>query len=512
MNEAAQRRFNIAIQSAVALYQAKDFDGVRDFTTIAMRQSLTNATAWKLLGAAAAGQNNQADAVLAFRIAALLGERDPDVLQRLAATLRNGEHPAIDVQWSSDLLRDAIDVANDNPPVQLALLQGQLLSLETLERKVREELGRVVNTGDSYEDLFFNHIGDRHLLFAEQLESFVARNPNKLAAQYMLASVRFALGKWEAGEQLFQQVYERNPSYDRAHTTRLLPAYFERLDAIGIENILERLPALSFWKEQFEQDRPVLYLSCDPNYFYKFGIAMITSIDINSPDVHLHINFVNADPQYQESVKSFLSRLRNVSTNASFDNFDFTDKPRNFVLGYYASCRLARCYQCLERYQQPIMNLDVDGLNMNNARPYLESVRKFDVVQRIRPGRFDPWNQVDAAAVVINPTDAGRAYLRLVAGYVGNFALETKSSWMMDQISLYMSTIEMGRRGQTLNIGMMPEHVLDLCKQDGAVFWKTAGRQKFEQEAAIRAVGKAGAPALDRYSIEFKKFNDFYMI
>ena len=510
MTEAEQRRFNTAIQSALALYQAKEFDGVRDFMMIALRQSLTNATAWKLLGAAAAGQNKPADASLAFRIAALLGERDPDVLQRLAAALRDFEHPAIDVQWSSDLLRDAIEVANENPPVQLALLQGQFLSLEMLERKVREEAGKVIDTGDSYDDLFFNHIGDRHLVFAEQLEGFVTRNPGKLAAKYMLASVRFALGKWEAGEQLFQQVYASNPNYDRAHTSRLLPAYFEKLEADGIETILQRLPTLNFWKDQFEQDRPVLYLSCDPNYFYKFAIAMISSIDVNSPDVHVHINIVNADPQYRESVKAFLGRLKNVSVNASFENFDVTDKPKAFVHGYYASCRLARCYQCLERYRQPIMNLDVDGLNMNNARAYLESVQDLDIVQRIRPGRFDPWNQVDAAAVVINPTDAGRAYLRLVAGYVGNFALETKSSWMMDQMSLYMSTIEMGRRRQALNVGMMQEHVLDLRKTDEAVFWKTAGRQKFEQEAAIRATGADGAPALDRYSVQFKKFNDLY--
>ena len=131
-----------------------------------------------------------------------------------------------------------------------------------------------------------------------------------------------------------------------------------------------------------------------------------------------------------------------------------------------------------------------------------------DIGVRVRPGRFEPWSQVDAAGFVINPTEVGIEYMKLVAKYVGIFALEEKSSWMLDQMSLF-STMEFFRRHHHIDVKLLEDSMLGNQAIPYSVIWKTAGGEKFSQ--AKHAHGNwSDDQQVDDYTRLFHKYMNLY--
>ena len=131
-----------------------------------------------------------------------------------------------------------------------------------------------------------------------------------------------------------------------------------------------------------------------------------------------------------------------------------------------------------------------------------------DIGVRGRSGRFEPWSQVDAAGFVINPTEVGIEYMKLVAKYVGIFALEEKSSWMLDQMSLF-STMEFFRRHYHIDVKLLEADMIGNQAVPYSVIRKTAGGEKFNQAKQVHG-NWSDDQQVDNYTRLFHKYTNLY--
>ena len=356
-----------------------------------------------------------------------------------------------------ETLRESIHMAGLNSRMNFQLCQSFFISVEAVDEKNRQEKGKSRFSASHIGELGVNHTNGLNFEMKGYLEQLVASAPNLSDAHVLLGACYSSEGQFELAERHYKKAYQLDALQDRAYTARLCDSYFDILNKISVDDMVSKLPDVHCDDDNFRVDQPIVFISCDYNYFFTFAIALIHSIRCNSADINLHIHLMclSSGTEEMSRIKDYIDKIENIQVNFSYEVIP-TSLSKQVRRGYFASARLFRLFQFILRYNSPIMNLDVDGLVLKHLDLLFHYVEGHDIGVRVRPGRFDPWNQVDAAGFVINPTELGIGYIELVAKYVGLFALEERSSWMLDQMSLF-STMEFFRRHRHIDVKLLED-------------------------------------------------------
>ena len=519
------------------LYQNGDYDKCARVCFENLYKKLDDALCWYILGMSLRNLNRAKEAIVALKTAlsidegliepliplaeALLAEGKVDEAKHwiekyllhdknninaryiFAECLRKGDK----LFEAIESLRESIHMTGLNSPIDVQLCQSFSLAVEAIERENRQKIGGDRDSASYIEELGFHHTDGLNVEIKDYLEQLIVNAPHMSGAHVFLGAYYSSEGQFELAEKHFNKAYQLDSQQDRAHTVRLCDSYFDTLNKISVGDMASKLPNVHWEDGNFYDDQPVVFISCDYNYFFTFAIAFINSIRHNSAGINLHLHLMNPDFRKKE-IRNYIDKIDNIRINFSYEVVNPSLTKKDFLRCYYITARFFRLYQCMLRYKLPIMILDVDGLVLKHLNHVFEYVKGNDIGFRMRPGRFDPWNQVSAGAVVINPTEIGIEYLELVAKYVGTFALEEKSSWMLDQMSLF-STLKFFQRNHHINVKLLDKRIFS-CREttDPVIFW-TAGQRKFSQ--AKQAHGRwSEGEQVDTYTRLLHKYKDLY--
>lgn len=282
-----------------------------------------------------------------------------------------------------------------------------------------------------------------------------------------------ALGRYDEAQQCFARsaqaagefVYPRLVAFDRAS-----------FDAITVSDraVAPRQPALQ--GEAPGDFRYVVLISCNPAYVRKYGFPFMRSFAGNAQGetlLHLHVY----DPD-----EGILEEIRQVTQQAHLARFAVTTEASPFPehearqrKAYYACGRLVHLPYWLERYQRPVLSLDVDFIVEGRLDALVNAAAGHDLGLNRREPVDSPWLDVIANIIVANPTAAARRYFSAVSNYALQYLEREREAWLVDQAALFcvlkmmerfarppaVAWIPQSRQSCLWHIGHAYDHLLD---------------------------------------------------
>ena len=202
----------------------------------------------------------------------------------------------------------------------------------------------------------------------------------------------------------------------------------------------------------------------DLKYFERYAANYLKSAREKGGRIRLHFHI--AAPTHRQARQAF-KRLLSGERNVSFSS----EVPIFPIPTYYASMRFLRAPDFLTYVADRVVLTDIDVLFRANANNFLKSplfaeadlgLRVYDKVRLLgcygrprdkffRYPRLVPWGQVNAAAVLLLATPAGRHAAEQIARdmrrHLGRALKDRNSAWWIDQNSLLATLLTLRAEG-----------------------------------------------------------------
>jgi len=500
----------MTLANAADHFNNKRYDAAVEACVACLNAHSNNPDLWSILGLSFLKLERYEESLDALTKANnLSADNEEIILNRFVAMHKTGQS----FQASSELLTTLEDTERFSPLLKLRGLRQFIYFLEAAERDKRHESGKPIYHVTTDEELGFNHVDGLDTQIMPVAEQLLKHLPDNPSLHELLGSFHFNDGNFTQSEEHYIRSYELDPTgFYRSVTRRLSSNFFDKLYETSISDTRGRLPQLQWQDPNFHPIKPVLYLSCDGNYFSCFGLAMLSSIDLNTTSVDVHLNLINANEAQKRLADEIRRKTRQVQINITYEVFPTDGLSNEAIVGYYGASRFVRYLELLSRYDVPIVNMDVDGLVMNDFAPLLEMAVGKDLVLRGRPGRFEPWNQYAAATIIIAPTANGKLFAELLLKYIGYFLQHNLGFWTLDQMALFSCLHQMKQGQRKPTMAFLNDKYIELgpYTSDGTV-WQTAGRTKWQQAKNALNVDINNIDSLDPYAKEFRRYHTLYL-
>jgi tetratricopeptide (TPR) repeat protein len=358
--------------------------------------------------------------------------------------------------------------------------QKLLYNLEYATRKEHAERAArsMPQLAQSVDDLFFKYaVDDRNnaALFADTL---LEEEKEIQLAMLVKALSLTACDQLEEAEVYYQRLAKDDPTKLYANIV-FNDRFFFGLEQKSDDVLTNQFPPITNIKEITFGETPIIFLSCDFNYFKNFARPLLTSLDRKSPhrDVQLHV--INPPAEGVEMILAFCATL--TATNIAI-MIEHTPTPTR---EYFHAARFVRLYQHMLQHRKTVWLLDVDGILNRDIAPWFELIAKADISLRAHTGIWAPWNQLTAGVFSVTPTELGFTFMKLVAHYIGVFVETDLLRWGVDQIAMYATYAFLRRHGRAPTIGFFDDLMLDDKCSDDAVMWSNSGVGKFDRMTMI---------------------------
>ena len=363
------------------------------------------------------------------------------------------------------------------PLHQLSYLSHAVFYKEWTERAKRGLMPYHVTRMD---ELFFHYAAADLNEYEAIADRLLAENPDMRAGISSKADSLFTKRRRHEAEPFYHRVAKDKPDSVYA-SIEFSQDFFRRISRYDEAKLEEGLPPLIEAVPQNFSGDHVIYLSCNYGYFVDFARTMLLSIDATSQQAQIHLHLMDASDADIDSAKAFCSKLTKTQIAISVERPNVSGKDAMAARCYYHAIRFIRLLRHLKHYNKTLWLMDVDALIHQDPRTMFAGLGNADTAFRARPGRWEPWNQFNASVMAIRPTERGRTYLHLIAGYVADFYQRGKLRWGIDQLAMYAAYEHLNDEGQAPVVHFLDDRAVDYeCFDDGYV-WCNSGRAKFGQ-------------------------------
>jgi len=476
-----------------------------------------------LLGEIFQATGRDTDAARCYEIVLKREPANYDVLMKLGALRSNGGDKAA----AADIYRRALaarpndfaatekytDAIWDTDRDTCVALRERLLasSGDNLARRIEalrllicnKEWAARINHGQmpyhasSLNELFFHYAADNLKDLAASSAAFLEAHPNNVSARVTLATARFCLGDRHGAEAEYGMVAKALEG--KIHENmRFAPTFYDELRQFTPDDLVRDLPPLLNLTPPAVSAKGVLYLSCNFLYFHAFALPMVVSLRERSPQTPVHVHIMDADDTQASFAKAFLEKLSPLKFALSVERPGLENAPKMEARCYYHAVRFIRLFQHMETYKSPLWLMDVDAVINRDLTGLFAMLDDREVAMRVRPGRFEPWNQFNACVVGAGTSAASREYFRLLAAYVAYFHRQKRLRWGIDQLAMYGVFADMQDRGQAPSVALLGEREVDYDYQESGYVWCNSGAGKFQHLARLSKPQSPPTPALTK--------------
>jgi len=230
----------------------------------------------------------------------------------------------------------------------------------------------------------------------------------------------------------------------------------------------------------------VVFLSCDEEYFDKFGIHLVRSSLKNASDLNVHLHVNRLSRHYHEKLKQFSETEGRGLFSYTWDDVEFEHLNGAQRWYYLASVRFVRLYQLVSQCDVPVLSVDADGVIVKSLEPKLRELDGKDAGIYLRLTNTLDWRKVLASALFVMPTKTGRDYIRDVALMIA-WLLRGKLPYHIDQLVIYY----MWQRYENADAGLrcvtLSQDMADWECRDDSYIWSAKGDRKYLDTAFRRA-------------------------
>lgn len=412
--------------------------------------------------------------------------------------------------WSQDpeqavaVMTRVLDAVAANPEAQAQILETLASQVEWWERTRR---GLSQDHADRLDELFFTFGRDRFAQYEALAEKAMAANPTDSRARLRAGFARFCRGDRHGAEALFLSAPDRIRG-TVFEAVRFAPAYHARLRATPDRELTQNLPPCIDVTPPAPDPAGVLYLACDAVYLKAFALPMLCSLAEKSPRTPVHLHIFDMPEAEIAFFMAFCKALAPLRFALSVESPNLTGVPIMEARNYYHSVRFIRLHAHLGRYQCPLWMTDVDALVNRDLRDLFAAMTDHDIAMRIRPGRFEPWNQFNASLIGASPTPRALAYHRQIAAYVADFHANAGLNWGIDQLAMYAVFADLQDLGTPPSVALLGAKAVDYTYLDDGFIWCNSGPKKFQHLQRLANPEKLPAANFEdnRFVAVFEKY------
>ena len=385
--------------------------------------------------------------------------------------------------------------------------QEALRVLETLilleEWRGRERAGLAPYHGKTVDDLHFRFAAGDVAEYARIAARAVAAQPTNPAAVTQHCMALFATERDARLEPFLAPVAEILKTHVWSNVRDLEGGFYERLQAMTEAEILRGLPPIEEVATGAFADAPIVYLSCDFRYFALFARPLMRSLAANSQGAQIHVHIMNA-PNDQVAGAICMADALGLRLALTREAVLPADQATpSLARAYFHAVRFVRFYQHLKAYGRTLWLMDVDGLFNRSPSEMFAQLGGADVAMRVRPGRWEPWNQFNACVVAATPTQSSMDYFRLVAAYIAHFRQAGSMQWGIDQLAMYGVYRYLGARARAPIVAALDARALDYEHVEAGILWCNSGAKKFAGSELL----SCRDPESDRYPTLFARYS-----
>lgn len=352
--------------------------------------------------------------------------------------------------------------------------------------------------GTAMADLSFDFAGSERDEYEVAADALLKQDPNYANAVGAKAVCLLSRGRRQDSEPYFAALAKAQP--DSIYENIIFSNdFYRRLEAKTERALSINLPPLIDVVTQKFEKSSIIYLSCNYEYYIDFARPMLMSINDVAPKAQVHLHIMDVSETDLESVKVFCANLTAITIAVSAERPGMAAKGLMPARCYYHAIRFIRLYQHMLRYHQPLWLMDVDALLHRDPKPLFASATKADAAFRVRPGRWEPWNQFNASVVGICPTPGGISYLRLIAAYIAEFHAKDGLQWGIDQLAMYGVHEYLKDQGRAPQVQLLNDRAVDYDYFEDGYVWCNSGKAKFSQLQQL-AQSLAAPPDLQKVS------------
>jgi hypothetical protein len=239
------------------------------------------------------------------------------------------------------------------------------------------------------------------------------------------------------------------------------------------------IPPVFFCREGKTSQKPVIFFTCDADYFQKFAKNLLLSLSDIAATVSIHVHLV--DPN-QEAI-DWCERYGELFAHdiiLSMECHSGQDLGKNKP--YLASCRFIRLPEFMERYKRDYLILDADSVlhRADKLESFLEMVKKPVLCY----GENCPvWDTISAPFVFLPYSSVSQKFINHCQKYLVHSFSNTASGafWYVDQLAIFGAYLE-----NVDDILLAPADLIsDVSCGDDAIFW-TLSNDKGKKEYTAR--------------------------
>lgn len=311
----------------------------------------------------------------------------------------------------------------------------------------------------------------RHVSAAGGLRRVAASfdDPYEATRQACLAaSLR---GEWAAADRFARAALSMHPPAasrtdarrPAAETARFSDAFFAGLP--GQRDSGSGLPEVAV-EGTPEGQGPLILVSFDDAYARAFAARHLEVARAGASRYRLHL----IDPA-DDTLATVRAAARGLpAVSVSWERPGLAAAGWDHRLAYYSCIRFVRAAGLLAEGAGEILMSDADNILQPAATGALGD--DYDLAL-VADGRRIPWFSYNVSAVHLTGSEACRAYLDLVARYIGHFLRAGTARWRLDQNAFFCTASWLERQGRAPRIGSLLE------RADALV----ARKLKFEERA-----------------------------
>ena len=178
----------------------------------------------------------------------------------------------------------------------------------------------------------------------------------------------------------------------------------------------------------------ILLACCDAVYFGKFARTLVETARRNSPNQHVHVHVYEPPPSWQAEAEGLVRDYNGLTLSWEDSRRNpYRSEDRNYI--YYAAARFAVVRRIVEQFQSPVLVIDTDGLVVRSLDDPFAGFEGHDI-GLIRRRTWKPWQKNLAAALLVQPTPKGIAFIGRVADVL-QMVLSRKPEFHVDQLVIH---------------------------------------------------------------------------
>ena len=480
----------------MALMRAGNFDAALTWFSRLDAQNTHDVRSLTLQGQAFEGVGKFDEAIIRYRICLDASPLQIPVLRRYCELVWPRAREDVLTRFESTCAL----ITEDTPDGVLAFQ----LAAQYREFAARLDRGLTPVLGTSLDDLFFRFATAYRDRVCDLARRRLEKSETDTDALAALAFHSISRHAWDAAAEYYARLKRSAPAHPDL-TMWIDDARAAILDGIDPQSMSARLPAVHHHTTLLDAAAGTLFLASSLEYAKNFTLPLLLSLEDLGLAARAQVH-VMAEPGEDVSVlAAALEGFTHVAVGLSSEIVDLGGMNRNDGRNYFHAIRYVRVAQAVQSSTGPFVLTDVDGLI--NADP----CRIFDVLKGcdagvcVIPAAWIAKSQMRGDFAAFAPTELGRAYAWRIAAFIADAYERNALFWAIDQNALFTVYTEMAAAGRAPRLTVFGPDVYSQSADPDAVFWSSAGKEKFRDIARLQAGGLgedvfAGNPFMQKYA------------